>query len=96
MDISAIKQSLQSKEICSVRWYSSLLQLANSLTKHGMQSHILLDMLQSGCLNLERFRGLGSYLIYYFIPTFIARITHTDTHTHTHTHIYIYTKKQHM
>ena len=53
IDISVIKQSLQSKEIISVRWCPGSLQLANSLTKHGAQSHTLLDTLQSSSLNLE-------------------------------------------
>ena len=46
IDISAIKQSLQSTEICSARWCPGSLQLANSLTKRGALSHILLDTLQ--------------------------------------------------
>ena len=46
IDISAIKQSLQSTEICSIRWCPGPLQLANSLTKRGAQSHISLDTLQ--------------------------------------------------
>ena len=53
IDISAIKQPLQSTEIHSIRWCPGSLQLANSLTKRGAQSHILLDTLQSGPLNLE-------------------------------------------
>ena len=53
IDISAIKQSLQSTEIRSIRWCPGSLQLANSLTKRGAQSHLLLDTLQSGRLNLE-------------------------------------------
>ena len=51
IDISAIKQ--QSTEIRSIRWCPGSLQLANSLTKRGAQSHILLDTLQFGRLNLE-------------------------------------------
>ena len=51
IDISAIKQ--QSTEIRSIRWCPGSLQLANSLTKRGAQSHILLDILQFGRLNLE-------------------------------------------
>ena len=53
IDISAIKQSLQNTEIRSIRWCPGSLQLANLLTKHGAQSHILLDTLQSGQLKLE-------------------------------------------
>ena len=53
IDISAIKQPLQSTEIHSIRWCPGSLQLANSLTKRGAQSHILLDILQFGRLNLE-------------------------------------------
>ena len=53
INIAAIKESIQTGQVRSVRWCPGSIQLANVLTKRGAQSRLLLDILQSGQLNLE-------------------------------------------
>ena len=54
IDIGAIKQLMQRNEVTSVQWIPGKKMLANVLTKIGAASFYLLELLQSGNLNLHR------------------------------------------
>ena len=53
IDISAIKESIQSGDVRSVQWCPGAVQLANPLTKRGAQCKLLLEVFQSGKMQLE-------------------------------------------
>ena len=48
IDIAAIVESLESKEVIDIKWCSGDKQLANCMTKLGASSYDLLDVLHSG------------------------------------------------
>lgn len=47
-DLSMIKQMIDRKEIQTVRWVDGKLQLADTLTKKGVNAHKLLSVLHTG------------------------------------------------
>ena len=56
IDISAIKESLQTNDVRSIQWCPGSVQLANSLTKRGAQSQPLLRIFQSGTLSIDSWK----------------------------------------
>ena len=54
IDIGAFKQLMQRNEVTSVQWIPGKKMSANALTKRGTASFYLLELLQSGNLNLHR------------------------------------------
>ena len=58
IDIAAIKEFLQKGEINSIRWCPGGLQLSNCMTKKGASGSTLLELLQSGSIDLERYNIL--------------------------------------
>ena len=50
LDISSIKELLETKQITSVNWCDTDKQLADSLTKKGASPKILRNTLESGLL----------------------------------------------
>ena len=50
LELSAIKESLNSKQVIDVKWVESHKQLADCLTKHGSSPTKLLSVLETGCL----------------------------------------------
>ena len=53
IDISSLKEFIVNKELSSVRWCPGSLQLANGMTKKGAKVDDMLNILQSGVLNLN-------------------------------------------
>ena len=52
IDLGAIKECVDRGEVSSVRWCPGDKQLANCLTKRGASSHMILDILHTGVLNI--------------------------------------------
>lgn len=50
LDIGAIRESLEKKEVTSVSWCPGKAQIANCMTKRGAASHDLLAVVQNGIL----------------------------------------------
>ena len=48
-----MKESVASDDVCYIKWCPGSVQLANCITKRGAQSHLLLKVIQSGCMDLD-------------------------------------------
>ena len=53
IDISSLKEFIVNEEISSIRWCPGSLQLANGMTKKGAKVDQLLNILQTGVLDLN-------------------------------------------
>ena len=53
IDISSLKEFIVNEELSAVRWCPGSLQLANGMTKKGAKVDDMLNILQSGVLNLN-------------------------------------------
>ena len=53
IDISSLKEFILNEEISSIRWCPGSIQLANGMTKQGAKVDSLLNILQTGVLNLS-------------------------------------------
>ena len=53
LDISAIKQYMQSGEVQNIRWCPGKLQIADVMTKKGVSNLNILQILQNGVFNIE-------------------------------------------
>ena len=52
IDLGAIKEYLDNGKVKAIRWCAGDKQLANCLTKRGASSHMLLQVIQSGLLDI--------------------------------------------
>lgn len=54
LNIGAIKQALVEKEVSRLVWCPGNLQLANVMTKRGTTGYQLMEILQSGCIQMDQ------------------------------------------